>query len=154
MGAVLLGLDPSIICERCIKRTYGVAMAGLALPTDPPGEVFNFQGNKLVRGLFKELVTKGSLVSTTQAVTCTFGQDHPGADLPLELYAYDTPTPPRFVSAAGVQKLKALVIPGNLCPEFGKTGVKVLLDFGKTEFELRAIDVRTGKSTNTITFTD
>ena len=157
-GAVLLGLS-DWFSTRCMKRTYGVAVAGAVLPTDPPADIHMINGAPKCLTRFHVFVSAGEEIPIDKVVSKKYRRDRQDSDLCINLFSSATKHPSR-VNQPDVQLLKeytvravaSCVLPPIMTfqiplanqPHFGLEGVQIELFFGKTVMELVVVDLKTG----------
>ncbi|KAI9015299.1 hypothetical protein CLU79DRAFT_707698 [Phycomyces nitens] len=143
-GAVMLGLNPSKVSHRVLRRTYGLIVNEPFNPlTDPPEKKYTApDGETRCRDHFFVYGTKGECIAINACISKELFIYYPN-NFDADLYAYDIDeNAPRFVTDPGVRKVakfncKTPTLPGVKNNE--KVFFTAEMYFGKTEIVTKFI---------------
>jgi Hsp70 protein len=149
-GAVSYGLNPSRIRARRARLTYGCrVMAPFEKGVDPESKKRRSVGRKdhFCRDRFKPFVQAGDAVAVNHEVIRTFRPSAADQTEWTVVFYASAKKSPRYTDEEGVQQIGTLVV--KLPDTTGgiKRAIQVAMRFGRTEIEVRAGDVNSGKQT-------
>jgi hypothetical protein len=151
-GAVMFGLEPSIIQNRVVKRTYGVSVScewneKKHLDRKKSRRPNNGQMVAYCDGIFSPFVLAGDIVHLDKAVTQTYtpGEDHQEC-MVLKIYQ-STSRNVTYIDAPDASLVAVITLP---MPDIHANGTglqrkaDVSMYFGATEIRVRAINNSSG----------
>ena len=146
-GAVLFGLDTSIINVRHAALTYGVACLHKFDPRIHPScKKITREGKEWCTDVFDTFVSTNQPVSDKKKITRHYNLASSGIkSTVISLFASDKEYN-MFITDPGVTKVAELVL--EMSGSGSSRELKVTMDFSKTEVMVHAMDVSTGKSTS------
>uniref|UniRef100_A0A8C4Q813 Heat shock protein 12B n=1 Tax=Eptatretus burgeri TaxID=7764 RepID=A0A8C4Q813_EPTBU len=150
-GAVLFGLDPTVVRVRRSAFTYGVGVLNRFVNgKHPPEKLLLKDGERWCTDIFDHFVSAEESVALGEAVVRSYTPAR-ATQLRIIIHVYCTPTErAQFISDEGVRKC------GTLCLQLqamspstnGTTArreIQTRMHFGDTELQVTALDVQTGK---------
>ncbi|KAG1654309.1 Heat shock protein 12A [Nymphon striatum] len=158
-GAVLFGLNPSVVSVRCSRMTYGVGILNYYDPDQHPADK-KFTGKDGVEwctDVFDKFVTSNQSVGLGETV-CRSYTPASSSQRYLVLHVYMSENEnPKFITDRGVVRCGTLGLDlhaGMIDPEQQQYGiitssegreVQVIMTFGDTEIKADAVDMATNK---------
>ena len=146
-GAVLFGHQPKIVSRRIARLTYGIqSWPEWDDDLHPVSKKVNMNGQTRCKDVFFKYITRGDIIDSGHAVSQVFQALNPEeTTLQCNIYT-STDTNPRYTTDSTCQRLGILTI--QLPPHTpGQTiAIEETLIFGDTEILCRAIDLRTGRT--------
>ncbi|XP_075247545.1 heat shock 70 kDa protein 12A-like [Convolutriloba macropyga] len=156
-GAVLFGLDPTIVRIRRPKVTYGVGVLNKFVDSkhDPKKRVIGKDGQAWVTDIFDPFVKSGQAIAQGEIVTRSYTPAKASQkQIVVNIYASDSDSC-RYITDKGVRRCGTLNIdlsqldPNDLVKYCKNDGTKkrrelqLTMQFGETEIRVSAVDVLT-----------
>ena len=150
-GAVLFGLDPSVVRVRRAPMTYGVGVLNRYIPgKHPRNKLVKKNGVEWCTDVFDKFVVTDEPVKLGESVARSYATAKPGQTSTVITIFCTEDDGVMFISDAGVRKCGQLRIE---MPEVTVNNPKkprelrASMIFGDTEIKVMAVDVLTGKDT-------
>lgn len=157
-GAVSYGLDPSRIRARRARLTYGCRILSLFEEgVDPEKKKHERKGKNrhFCRDRFKAFVHAGDAVGVNQEVLRRFRPSKADQKEWTVVFYAARKKAPRYTDEAGVHEIGSVVVKMPDTTGGLKREIEIAMRFGRTEIEVRAKDVTSGKETEaTLHFAD
>lgn len=147
-GAVMFGLNPTVIRVRRATMTYGVGVLNRYVPgKHPKSKLVKKNGIDWCTDIFDKFVVADQAVKLGDQVTRSYAPAKPGQNYTLITIYSSLEDNPVYVTDLGVKKCGQLKIE---LPDVENSGnkkpreIKTRMEFGDTEIRVSAIDVLTG----------
>ena len=145
-GAVMYGINPSIVQERVAAKSYGVRLLTAFDSTKHPEEKAEIHnGKKYCAGIYSEFITRGQKVCTGEVIKRTYLPVKPDQKKVL-LRIYCATTTVAYVDDEGCYAMADFTV--DMPDLTGGVNRRVLteIEFSGTELHVVATDETTGKS--------
>ncbi|TRY60482.1 hypothetical protein DNTS_028913, partial [Danionella cerebrum] len=147
-GAVLFGLDPSVIKVRRSPLTYGVGVLNRFVEgKHPPDKMLVKDGTRWCTDVFDTFISADQSVALGETVKRSYTPAKPSQQvIVIHVYCSEKESV-RFITDAGVRKCGTLKldVSGTQSPA-ARREIQTLMQFGDTEIRAMAVDVATSRS--------
>ena len=144
------GLDPSIVCVRRAKLTYGAAVLNrFVRGRHPESKMLRQEGVEWCRDVFDCFVVADQLVRRGETVVRRYApagvrQDH----IAVGIYSSESSSP-KYTTDPGVSKCATVSLQlGERVAVRKRRTIEMAMFFGDTEIKITALDVATRQSVN------
>lgn len=147
-GAVLFGLDPTVVRVRRAAMTYGVGVLNRFVPgKHPKAKLVKKNGIEWCTDILDKYVIVDQAVNLGDKVTRSYAPAKPGQNYTIITIYNSDEEHVNFVTDSGVKKCGQLRIE---LPDMKSTGptkpreIQASMEFGDTEIKVNAVDVLSG----------